>query len=63
MERLSPIDEKTLTADQKRGYDELISRFGIIAGPFGVWLRSASCLNMASNFRKCSRHESNSSGA
>lgn len=44
MERLSPIDEKTLTADQRRGYDELMSRFGIIAGPFGVWLHSAELL-------------------
>jgi 4-carboxymuconolactone decarboxylase len=44
MERLSPIDETTLTADQRPGYDELMSRFGVIAGPFGVWLRSAELL-------------------
>ena len=44
MERLSPIDETTLTADQRRGYDALMSRFGVIAGPFGVWLRSAEML-------------------
>lgn len=44
MERLSPIDEKTVTPDQRRSYDELMSRFGIIAGPFGVWLRSPELL-------------------
>jgi 4-carboxymuconolactone decarboxylase len=45
MERLARIDEATVTADQRRGYDELMTRFGVIAGPFGVWLRSAELLD------------------
>ena len=44
MERLAPIDETNLSADQRRGYDDLMSRFGVIAGPFGVWLRSVELL-------------------
>jgi 4-carboxymuconolactone decarboxylase len=41
---LSPIDEETLTSDQRRGYDELMNRFGVVAGPFGIWSRSAELL-------------------
>lgn len=44
MDRLPPLDATKLSADQKRMYDQLMGRFGVIAGPFGVWLHSAELL-------------------
>jgi len=44
MERLAAIDETKLSADQKRLHDQLMNKFGVIAGPFGVWLHNAELL-------------------
>lgn len=62
MERLARIDEATVTADQRRGYDELMTRFGVIAGPFGVWLRSAELLDHGLKLQEMFASRSNSKG-
>jgi hypothetical protein len=44
MERLPPIDETKLTAEQRSIYDQPMSRFDVIGGSCAVWLRSAELL-------------------
>ena len=41
MERLAPVDESSLSADQRRCYDEIKRKFGVVAALFAVWLRNA----------------------
>ena len=41
MGRLPELDERELTADQRKTYDEIKRVRGRVSGPFAVWLRNA----------------------
>jgi len=41
MGRLPELDENTLSAEQRKIYDEIKSLRGQVRGPFAVWLRNA----------------------
>ena len=50
MSRVPPLDTETLSAEQKRVYDQIAGKRQTVRGPFPIWLRNPKLAEHANNF-------------